>query len=107
MTLLSRRSLITGLAGFVAAPAIVRVGSIMPVKAISLVEYLGGEINGLTADRIDIADLIRARAILDNHDVPDDVPDEPHYVYAPHYLYDPQLGFVRADPRLATRPTSS
>ena len=30
---LSRRSLITGLASFMAAPAIVRVGSIMPVKA--------------------------------------------------------------------------
>ena len=30
---LSRRSLITGLASLVCAPAIVRVGSIMPVKA--------------------------------------------------------------------------
>lgn len=30
---LSRRSLITGLASFVAAPAIVRAASIMPVKA--------------------------------------------------------------------------
>jgi hypothetical protein len=33
MLTLSRRSLITGLASLVAAPAIVRVGSIMPVKA--------------------------------------------------------------------------
>ena len=31
--ILSRRSLITGLASLVCAPAIVRVGSIMPVKA--------------------------------------------------------------------------
>jgi hypothetical protein len=30
---LSRRSLITGLASFIAAPAIVRVSSLMPVKA--------------------------------------------------------------------------
>jgi hypothetical protein len=33
MMQLSRRSLITGLVSFVAAPAIVRVSSIMPVKA--------------------------------------------------------------------------
>ena len=31
--ILSRRSLITGLASFIAAPAIVRASSIMPVKA--------------------------------------------------------------------------
>ena len=34
MTTISRRSLITGLISFVAAPAIVRVGSLMPVKVI-------------------------------------------------------------------------
>jgi hypothetical protein len=32
----SRRSFITGLVSFVAAPAIVRVGSLMPVKVIGL-----------------------------------------------------------------------
>ena len=34
--LLTRRGLITGFAGLIAAPAIVRVSSIMPVKAIDL-----------------------------------------------------------------------
>lgn len=34
MTNLSRRSLITGLISFMAAPAIVRAASLMPVKAI-------------------------------------------------------------------------
>ena len=33
--LTTRRSLITGLAGFLAAPAIVRAASLMPVKAIA------------------------------------------------------------------------
>lgn len=36
--MLNRRSLITGLISLVAAPAIVRAGSLMPVKALPLVE---------------------------------------------------------------------
>ena len=47
MTELNRRSLITGLISLVAAPAIVRAGSLMPVKAPEftphfLVDYGGG-----------------------------------------------------------------
>ena len=53
---LSRRSLITGLASLVAAPAIVRVGSIMPVKAIP-VEWLDGEITPLLGPRHDLVEI--------------------------------------------------
>lgn len=34
MTLITRRGLVTGIAALVAAPAIVRVGSIMPVRSV-------------------------------------------------------------------------
>jgi hypothetical protein len=34
--IINRRKLITGLVSFIAAPAIVRVGSLMPVKAVEL-----------------------------------------------------------------------
>ena len=38
--LISRRGLIGGMAGLLAAPAIVRASSLMPVKAVEAVEYL-------------------------------------------------------------------
>ncbi len=49
MPALSRRSLITGLISFVAAPAIVRAGSLMPVKVMvpawpQLVTYIDPEV---------------------------------------------------------------
>lgn len=37
--MINRRGLITGLISFVAAPAIVRAGSLMPIKALKLTDY--------------------------------------------------------------------
>jgi hypothetical protein len=45
---LSRRSLITGLVSFVAAPAIVRASSIMPVKAWAKPIFHVGQWQGVT-----------------------------------------------------------
>lgn len=45
MVLSNRRQLITGLISFVAAPAIVRASSLMPVKAVKLTEYIGNRID--------------------------------------------------------------
>lgn len=45
---LSRRSLITGLASFLAAPAIVRASSIMPVKAWAEPIFSVGQWEGIT-----------------------------------------------------------
>lgn len=43
--MINRRGLITGLTSFMAAPAIVRAGSLMPVKAIVDYEYLLSELD--------------------------------------------------------------
>lgn len=45
MTLLARRSFLTGLASALAAPAIVRAGSLMPVKALKPELVYGWELN--------------------------------------------------------------
>lgn len=46
MDKLTRRGLITGLISLVAAPAIVRASSLMPVRAIDGWVYLGTEVHG-------------------------------------------------------------
>lgn len=38
----SRRGLITGLTAFIAAPAIVRASSIMPVKEYNMIDFFNG-----------------------------------------------------------------
>lgn len=43
--MINRRGLITGLVSFIAASAIVRAGSLMPVKAIADYEHLLGELD--------------------------------------------------------------
>lgn len=76
---LSRRSLITGLVSFVAAPATVRVSSLMPVKAYDpeicefvTIEFDGGyagmppEIAELLHKRINAAYAILRRTIIAN-----------------------------------------
>jgi len=65
MTLpVSRRGLITGLVGFVAAPAIVRASSLMPVKSLPIT-WIDGELNPWLGLRKDL------QSYLDeiNHDI--------------------------------------
>lgn len=60
--MLNRRGLITGLVSFVAAPAIVRAASLMPVKAITLDELpLYGFSPGMAAslDMVDFDQVMR------------------------------------------------
>jgi hypothetical protein len=58
---LSRRSLITGLVSFVAAPAIVRVANIMPVKSMEEAEIIlgAGDRMPYLASPLDIASVVR------------------------------------------------
>jgi hypothetical protein len=70
---LSRRSLITGLASFVCAPAIVRCTSLMPVKAWAPPAF-----------DVSIDDLLRAKEMLEKIDVP---PED-------RYLFDPESGII-------------
>lgn len=69
--MITRRGLITGIATFLAAPAIVRAGSLMPVKAlpdpmaiIGVTDWGMGHmaINWRCGEPIDVGDLVRLGA---------------------------------------------
>jgi hypothetical protein len=70
--MLDRRSLITGLISLVVAPAIVRAGSLMPVKAMEptavFTSYGGGfnaDYDGITPEKIaELMRLIRTQPVM-------------------------------------------
>lgn len=72
--MIHRRGLLTGLISLVAAPAIVRASSLMPVRSFGIVSIdpliihpdLGPEMMALLQARMDAAQAIMARALADN-----------------------------------------
>jgi hypothetical protein len=89
---LSRRPLITGLASLVAAPAIVRASSLMPVKAWCDADLMAALSRVIVVppaspgslSSVQLVDLLRAHAALADMQVPD----------GDRYAYDPQTGTV-------------
>ena len=67
--IISRRSLITGLVSFLAAPAIVRASSIMSVKAWAeeMTEWV---VTGTYPNTLSIAMIQKAKEMLDNNYIP-------------------------------------
>ena len=74
MALITRRSLVTGLLGLVAAPAIVRASSLMPVKAwadAAIADEIY-TVTGTYSGGITIEMLREAQRILGNNDIDED-----------------------------------